>query len=206
MIIFVTGYHRSGTRTHAKYLAHKYGLLYIDETVIRWDSFEAAQYLIKGYYPEWNNGEFAFTRNKKLDRGFILHCPGLAYKTIELAKYGIVYWCSREFEEIITSMHNNGFYKIIERLMNAFIAEFPDDKIWKSMSHKDTHNSFIFFLDYYILFVTVKQYFYKKYFKDMVKVIKLEDQKYFNLHKTSSYARPLRGCPEVILKAVAVIL
>ena len=180
MKVFVTGFHRAGTHSQAEYLSKKHDLLYIEEGVIRWDSVEAVNILISGYYPKWNyEGEITVkgVEEPKLKNGFVLHCPGLAHLTEDLAKVGNVVWCQRDELSMITSTRNGNMGEMAWHLMDGFRDQYPNDLIWDTLEydgHEDVHDGFV---RYIALFMKVKKHFYEKYFKDIVVgTIQLEDQ------------------------------
>ena len=197
MNYFVTGFHRAGTHTIAQDLASKHGLLYFEERRIRWDSMGATKMLCNGFNPKWEpvSGEgwkLKGYRDLNLDKGFVLHCPGIAHKTLELAEMGTVYWCVRDRINIATSMVNSGFERMTWHLMKQFHEEFPDDPIWSTLEYDGHEDVKYKFVAYHSLFLKVKDYFYETKFKDIVTLIKLEEQPFYNESETSTKKAPLR--------------
>ena len=183
--IFVTGFHRAGTHSAAQDLAQKHDLSYIDEFNIGLYDFDAAKMLCDGYWPKQKNGILKGMAMESLKKGFVLQCPGIAHKTIELANLGKVYWCERDKFDTIASMHNSHFHTLPWKLMNFFHDEFANDEIWETAEYHGEDNPHGFFTNYYQLFYEIKEYFYNKYFKDICEIIKLEDQNYFDEAKTN---------------------
>jgi hypothetical protein len=167
--IFVTGYHRAGTHAFAEYIAEKEGLAYIEEGNIKWDNLNLAL---------------------GMPDGACIHCPGLAHKTRELAKFGKVYWCDRDKEHIVTSMHNGGIELMAWHLMNNFHDEFPNED-WNQWTYTKQSVVGRDFVEYYRILLQVKDYFYNKYFKNITELIQLESQPYYDFSSTVTSERPL---------------
>lgn len=168
--IFVTGLHRAGTHAYADYISKSN---YIEEGFVRWDDFSLAVDL--------------GSDNK------IVHCPGLAHKTIELAAKGKVYWVTRNKLDLITSMRNEKIEVMAWYLMKQFRQQFPRDPIWETLTFSSEKNRDRMFIQYYELLIDVKMYFYKKYFKDYAEIIVTDDQPYYDKKTTSAYKRPLNS-------------
>lgn len=192
-IIFVTGFHRAGTHSYAEHLSQKIKLPCIEESIITWDSWNEVADLCDGYLPQKVNNKKVSIRNKSLDVGFILQCPGLAHKTIELSKLGQVYWMARDPLFLIASMKNIQMGVMAWHLMKGFKESFPDDIIWSKLKYDGSEDYFNGFVDYYALLLKVKEYFYKTRFKSICFRKNLEDQKYYKESQTGAYCNPIKG-------------
>lgn len=175
-IIFITGLHRAGTHAVAEQTAKSCGVVYLEERGIKWDDFNKASKLIKKH-PE----------------GFVLHCPGLAHKTIELAKIGEVCWVTRKHDHVVTSMVNGNINNMAWHLMKGFRQEFPKDPIWGKLEYEGREDNHVGFPVYHTLLVKVKEYFYKNKFKNVCKEIQLEKQPYYNYDKCLTAIKPLKA-------------
>lgn len=171
MKIFVTGFHRAGTHAFAKYIAEEEGLAYIEESHIKWDSLELA---------------LALPDNS------CIQCPGLAHKTIELAKFGKVIWCDRNELEIITSMKNASINEMAWHIVKGFHEQFPDDTIWKTLEYDGSEDMHHGFIRYYKLLIKIKKYFYETRFKSLCTKSVLTDLPIFDPDKTTVVLNPLR--------------
>jgi hypothetical protein len=196
MKIFITGFHRAGTHCVAKHYAKKYGIPYIEESRIRWDSIEAAKMLHDGYWPEWERVDRIQVakpvRMSSLNNGFVLQCPGLAHKVAELSVLGEVKWVQRDMLNTITSMRNGGINSMAWHLMKGFRDEFPDDLIWDKITYDGSEDNHYGFVKYYSLLCCVKKYFYKKYFSNDVELIELEKQTYYDKSITFTEKKELK--------------
>jgi hypothetical protein len=146
--IFVTGMHRAGTHGTAEYYAKKYGLAYIEESKIKYDSMWMVNHLIRNYTND-----------------FVLQCPGLAHETETLSKLGKVIWCDRNIEHTVRSMINCSINNMAWDLMRAFMNKFPDDEIWDTLFYDGSRDFPAGFPKYYTLLIKVKRYFYETKFK-----------------------------------------
>jgi len=196
MKIFVTGFHRGGTHTAAMQLAEKMGVPCFNEESIRWDSFEAAQMVSEGIIPLWSNTDGRWSLAGKVDpslKNFVLQCPGLAHKTLELAKLGTVYWCTRPDIKLITAMKNAGIDQMAWHIMRQFRDEFPDDSIWKTLEYNHGNEDVkVGFVRYKKLLVEVKNYFYETYFKNVCGSLILEEQDWYDSGTDMSLLKPLK--------------
>lgn len=190
--MFVTGFHRAGTHEIAERVAVESRRLYISEDAIRWDCWPAVLGLVDGRLPAFDEKGFYY-QGRPFTGGFVLQCPGLAHKTLELAKLGKVYWCERDRLDLITSMRNAGMNEMVWHLMRGFKEQFPDDPIWGKISYDGSTDVHYGFVEYKSLFLKVKQYFFDKYFKGFCEVVKLEDQPFFDREKTLAHKKPLRA-------------
>lgn len=93
MRYFITGFHRSGSRSCAEYLSKNY----IEEEQIGLNNIK-----------------------KALRFNGVIHCPGLAHRAIDLSKHGIVYWCDRASDRIINSMKVNLLEKLAKQVLREF--------------------------------------------------------------------------------------
>ncbi len=172
MKIFVTGFHRAGTHSAAKELAHKHGLTYYEESHISWDSFKKA---------------------KKLPDNSVLQCPFLAHKTLELAKIGKVYWCIRDRIATVTSMRNIELRTDAWMIVKDFKKEFPKDSIWETIEYKSgSQDCYDGFVRYYNLMYKVKSHFLKTVFKNLCETITLEDADYYDKETSIAFVRKLK--------------
>lgn len=192
MKIFVSGLHRAGTHSFARYYAKKYGVPYLEEGRIKWDSLEAVIDLARGYLPKWEENKYKPVKDSRLDKGFSLQCPGLAHKVLELSHIGKVYWCSRDHEKIVTSMVNAGIHDMAWYLMKGFRDEFSDDQIWQKIKYNGRNDPQSNFSKFYILLVKVKEYFYQTRFKDAAERVMLENLKDYDVSKTLSAKKMLK--------------
>jgi hypothetical protein len=174
-IIFVTGFHRAGTRAFAKHLARENNIMFGLEPLVSFNNMEKVRKLIKEH-----------------SKGFILQCPFLAHKVLELKDMGEVYWCTRDVEQLITSMRNLKFDINSFAICKDFKNEFPDDPIWDQITYsgkKDIHYGWI---NHYKKMLELKEYFYETKFKNYVEVRKLEDAPWYDESITESKKKPLR--------------
>ena len=185
--MFVTGFHRAGTHTFAKELASKVGLPYVEEGKVKWDDFYLAKTLIQKHK-------------------CVIQCPGLAHKTLYLAKLGKVYWCDRDKLSIVTAMRNGGIDEMAWHIMNNFYNEFPDDPIWDTLEYDGSEDQHYGFVKYKSLLVKVKEHFYQTKFKDVCEYIKLEDQDFYDFEKSMTFKKPLRATLCLIAIVIAIIL
>ena len=165
-MIYITGLHRAGTHSLAKYLAERDNLFYADENLIEWDNLDAAiklkNKLVKKYDDKKNEDYWV---KLKTDKDIVLQCPGLAHETEELSKHGKVYWCSRNNLNVAISMSRGGFNQMSWHIMNQFKAKFPNDLIWEQVSYNGKEDRHYGFIEYNALLVRVKEYFYETKFK-----------------------------------------
>jgi len=191
---FITGFHRAGTHSFAEELAKVVHLPYIEEGQIEWNDWEAVEQLSNCMMKKRLNKEWVYTFHKELADGFVLQCPMLASRVLDLAKIGKVYWCTRNHLDIITSMKNAQFNVMAWDITKTFHKQFPDDPIWNKLEgqYSGKTDATYGFVQYYTLVVKVKEYFYKKYFKDSCEVVNLEDRKDYNFKSSNSFKSPLR--------------
>lgn len=190
---YVTGLHRAGTHSYAKYLAERDNLLYIEESKIGWDDLAAAKLLAQGALRNRRPDQPPMSMlNMKGKSGITCQCPGLAHECEELSKYGEVSWVTRKDIDVITSMKNASIEKMAWHIMKGFKDKFPDDPIWKLIDYdgaSDVHNNFV---GYYTLLVKFKEYLYEKYFSSFVKKVRTEVQSYYDFSGTATKSAPLR--------------
>ena len=197
--IFVTGFHRAGSHTLAERLAKENSLPYIEETVIGFNNYVEVSQLMNGKYPNHTRNllsgqvlENNYIDMPELKEGFVLQCPGIAHKVIELNKLGEVYWATREHIGLVTSMRNIDLNNKAWIIMNAFHDGFPDDPIWKKLSYDGSMDKHYGFVDYYSLLVKVKEYFYQTRFKGLCVSKALEQEIGFDREETMSFKKPLK--------------
>ena len=192
--IFVTGLHRAGTHTIAKEVAKETGLLYIDENIIEWDGLHHIKSLMRKEIPENKRVNIkdkdVFIKGLKV--GFVIQCPGLAHKTLELASYGKVYWVTRAHADIVCSMINASINDMAWHIVKGFKQEFPDDPIWKKLTYDGSDDFPVGFPKYYTLLIKVKEYFYQTRFKDFCTRVKIDDQLFYDFSKSVTAKRPLK--------------
>jgi hypothetical protein len=180
MKIFITGLHRAATHTVAKQKAVEYNVPYLSEEIIKWDSIQAATEIANGMMPKWGrDGSVEFSRESSLDSGFVLHCPGLAHKTLDLDKLGDVYWATRDHESVLTSMINAGIRDMAWHIMKGFREEFPDDPIWQTIVYNGKNDAPSGFPKFCTLLIKVKEYFYDTKFKDLAQKIVVNDMEWY---------------------------
>lgn len=172
--IFITGLHRAGTHSFAEYIADAKGINYINENRIHGMDYGRAMDIINKH------------------DNFVLHCPGLAHKTLELAKHGKVYWVVRNKLHVITSMRNASLDNVAWMIMNLFYKEFPKDEIWPTLTYDGSEDLKCAYVQYYEKLVEVKEYFYDKYFKGVAEKVITEEQPYYNFNSCLTSKNPLR--------------
>lgn len=195
--IFVVGLHRAGTHTIAENIAREKGLLYLDETTIHFDGFPMIeQGLMKGYMPKWDKEkkELIGIRDKRLDDGFVLQCPMIAHKVLQLKQFGEVYWCMRKnLYNVAQSMTIGRFGQTTSwPIMKYFKNEFPDDPIWDKLTYDGSEDFWYGHLHFNYLLVLVRQYFYRTKFKDLVTEAVLEDQPNYDETKSLAVTNPIK--------------
>lgn len=192
-IIFVTGHHRGGTHEFSEHLEKIEALPLIMEDLYMFDDMKILDMLLLGQTYHWGkNGKEIIYHPEYVEKGFILQCPGLACHCADLAKIGEVYWCNRDPQGVAASIAYGGFNNMLWDIMKSFKAKFPDDPIWSELIYSDRDDPHSGFLGYAYLLTKVKEYFFDKYFKSIVRqVVKLEDQAYYDFSKTSLATRPL---------------
>ena len=208
MIIFVTGFHRAGSKTIAKHIARENNLPYIEEhTMDLWD-FRFVTSLINGFVYDKGTKQLAF--NPIIKNGFVLQCPFLAHKAEDLIWYGDkVYWADRNEIDIITSMKNGVFEGTALFILKQFHDEFPDDPYWESsvFTHdKAIQEYFVLkegdkypqiekdsWIKYYKLVVDTKKYFLETKFKRFCETVRLENLPIYDSSKHLSGREPLKG-------------
>lgn len=195
MRIFVTGHHRAGTHELAEELANETGLPLVWEDLYMFDHLDIVEMLLEGKIQKWGkNGKEIIYHPEYVEKGFILQCPGLACEVPYLATLGDVYWCYRTPEDIATSMANHNFDAMLWDVMKSFHKKFPDDPIWNSLKYGDKEDKHAGFIGYAFLLTRVKEYFYHKYFKDLVKErVVLDEKPTYNRAKTNAFKRPMKG-------------
>lgn len=206
MNIFVTGFHRAGSKTIAKYLANKHNLVFVEEHLIDLWDFRRVTALTNGFVYDTRTKQLVFIPAVK--EGFVLQCPFLSHKALDLAWYGKVYWADRNHVDIITSMKNGSFKEDALFIIKQFVDEFPDDPYWATARfpiERDvplttgdklpqpktpvTDN----WMGYYKLVVDVKKHFLETKFKDSAEVIRLEDLPIYDPTKHLSGKKPLEA-------------
>ena len=205
MKIFVTGFHRAGSKTIAEYMARQYNLPWIEEhDVDLWD-FRRVIALTKGFLLD-QTGQFVF--DSAVSKGFVLQCPFLAHRLSDLIWYGDkVYWADRNEIDMITSMKNGNFKGTALYIIKQFHDEFLNDPYWKASDFADDESLKEYFhmktgdkypqlekdswIKYYKLVVDVKKYFLETKFKRFCEVIKLEDLPVYDSTKHLSGKKPL---------------
>jgi len=196
MKIFVTGFHRAGTHQAGEYFANKYNIPNLTEDMIRWDSLLAVKILCKGYMPKWyvkDNKKWGVVSSDQKIGDFVLQCPGLAHKTIQLAQLGSVYWGYRTPVNLVTAIRNNLPARMLWYTVKGFRLEFPDDPIWEKLDYDGSEDMYYGFVKYISLLYHIKNYFYNKYFKDYAEKLVLEDQEYYQPGETLTSKRPLKA-------------
>lgn len=193
MKYYIVGLHKGGTHSYAKYLAQRNHALFLDEGKIRWNDLEAAILLAGGKFKD-----HALTKSQKdkiyklKDKNFVLQCPGLSHKTIELAKYGKVIWVSRSVMDTAHAMKNDNFSIMAWDIMKDFRIQWPDDPVWKILKYDSKGDIHCKFIGYFTLLIQVKEYFYEKYLKRYANRVFTEKQPYYDVDKTTISKRPLR--------------
>lgn len=192
-VIFVTGHHRAGTHTYAEHIAKKLNLPWLDERAIGLNDWKGLQLALNGKLVKFSkDGKKISVNRPELIEGFVLQCPFLAHKVLDLEKIGKVYWCTRSHRSIALSMANGSFGPMLWDIMKGFRDTFPKDSIWSSLKYdgrEDVHYSFI---GYAYLLTKVKSYFYKRRFHYKAKRIVLEEQPYYDKNSTRTSIRPAK--------------
>lgn len=211
-IHFVTGLHRAGTHSFAEHIAKENNCKYIEESVIKWDSYEAVELIVNHKLPIWKGSELlGFDLNSDWNlkplvlnqqrwrykqlfgkNGIVIHCPGLAHRTLDLAEHGKVYWVTRNKLDVVTSMRNAGMNQMAWHIMKGFREQFPNDEIWPTLKYNGSKDVYFNFVGYYDILVDVKEYFYKKYFKEVAELIQTEKQSYYDFSETLTARKPLK--------------
>lgn len=191
---YVTGLHRAGTHSIAENMAKDLNLPYIEESEIGVNDFDNAVLLTKGIVQRNNpmSGNVYVEKRPELKEGFVCQCPFLAHKSINLSKIGDVYWCKRDKLSVVTSMRNGNFELFSWRIMNDFHNEFPADPIWDALTYDGNKDVFDGFINHYSLLLRVKEYFLNTKFKNVVKIIKLEQQSFYDTEKALTSKKPLK--------------
>lgn len=223
--IFVTGLHRAGTHTTAKEKAKELGLLYIEESMIGLDNLERTKKLLDSdnlKYEDWklfgklcfSDDGFKILQNsilekfeefrRQLKNGFVLQCPFLAHKTLELAKLGKVYWATRNFDHVVTSMTNINFIVQAREIRDSFRNEFPDDEIWNKLIYQSKNDPQCFFPKFNSLVVFIKEYFYNTKFKNIAEKIILEEQLFYDFESTITKLRPIKTMAKKLLEEAKI--
>lgn len=204
MRVFVTGHQRAGTHTFAETLAQEKGVLYLDERIIGLDDWDGLMLLInQGKRIKWGaNGKPYTVDIPGAKDGFVLQCPFLAHKTLDLAKLGKVYWCSADHETIARSKAHWNFGPMLWDIMKAFKAEFPNDPIWDTLQYKGREDVHVQFVGYAYLVCKVKRYFYQTLFKDVAERVVLEDQPYYHAETRAAFLQPEGKGRAAMLKEV----
>ena len=209
MNIFVTGFHRAGSHTIAKYFAKKHDIPWVEEHTVELWGLNHIVALTKGFLFDKRTGEFVFT--PALENGFVLQCPFSDHKVLDLRWYGKVYWADRNEIDLITSMKNGSFKEVAFFIIKQFHNEFPDDPYWGTTKFTDEEfieKDFLLtstekfprienvtadnWIRYYKLVIDVKKHFLKTKFKDFVEVVRLEDLPVYNKKKHLSGKKPLK--------------
>jgi len=207
MRIFVAGFHRAGSKSVAKYLAEKNGIPYIEEHAIGLWDFRRVMALTKGLV--WDKQIKQLVFYSDVNGGFVLQCPFLSHKILDLAWYGKIYWADRNHIDIITSMKNGNFKEDALFIIKQFHDEFPADPYWESFTVDENigkyfdlkpgekfpkiQTSAVNWLKYYKLTIAVKKHFLETKFKNCVEVVRLENLPVYDSSKHLSGKKPLKG-------------
>lgn len=204
MRIFVTGFHRAGSKGIARYMAKKNNLPYIEEHSIGLWDYRRVTALIDGFVHNVRTNKLDFY--PEIKEGFVLQCPFLSHKIQDLVWLGKVYWADRNYINIITSMKNGKFKSDALFIIKQFHDEFPDDPYWKSVGDENIEKYFHLksgekfpviktsannWLRYYKLVIDVKKHFLETEFKGRAEVIKLENLPIYDSSKHLSGKKPL---------------
>lgn len=193
MKLFVVGLHRGGTHAYAKHLAQKNHIPFIEEGMIEWNDLEAAKLLVKGKVKKYDikTNKYIILKNKQISN-FVLQCPGLSHKAIELSKIGKVYWITRNYLDTVTAMKNAGINEMAWDIMKDFKNEWPNDPIWKYLKYDGKNDHYCNFVGYYTLLIKLKEYIYYKYLKSYAQQIFTENQIYYDRKSTLTEKKPLK--------------
>jgi len=157
MKIFVTGFHRAGTRNGARELSRKYNLTLFPEVG---DMGRIYELLLT-------------------EKAFAVSCPRLAHKSLELSKHGTVFWAVRNRRDTLASMRKIGFDIDSFDLLKGFHNEFQCDPVWDKIEYDGSDDLYHGFIAHSALLFSIKNYFYEKYFKAVSSLLILEDQPYY---------------------------
>jgi len=206
MKIFVTGFHRAGSKTIAKHIASNNNLPWIEEHALDLWDLRRINALINGFMLDPRTGQFSFTPTIK--NGFVLQCPFLAHKINDLQWYSDkIYWADRNQIDIITSMKNGNFKEQALFIIKQFHDEFPDDPYWNTTTFTNDESIKQYFnlkigdkypqfkkdswIKYYKLVVDVKKHFLKTKFNNLCETIRLENLPSYDSKKHLSGKKPL---------------
>ena len=204
MRIFVTGFHRAGSKGIARHIAKTHNLPYIEEHSIGLWDYRRVTALIDGFVHNAKTNKLDFY--PEIKKGFVLQCPFLSHKIQGLVWLGKVYWADRNYINIITSMKNGKFKADALFIIKQFHDEFPDDPYWESFGDVNIDKYFALksgekfpqiktsannWLRYYKLVIDVKKYFLETKFKGRAEVIKLENLPIYDSSKHLSGKKPL---------------
>uniref|UniRef100_A0A6M3XZT4 Uncharacterized protein n=1 Tax=viral metagenome TaxID=1070528 RepID=A0A6M3XZT4_9ZZZZ len=208
MRIFVTGFHRAGSKSIAEHMAWKNNLPWVEEHEIDLWDFRRVKALVNCHIFDPKTNQFVY--KPMLEGGFVLQCPFLAHKVKDLVWYcDKVYWADRNEIDMITSMKNGNFEGTALFIIKQFHDEFPNDPYWKSETFtNDEYIEKYFLLNsgdkypqlekdswirYYKLVVDVKKYFFETKFKRFCESVRLEDLPIYDSTKHLSGKKPLQG-------------
>jgi len=214
--IFVTGFHRAGSKSIAEHIAKQRNVPWIEEHVIDLWDFRRIAPLMDGFILDPSTREFVF--QPAIKQGFVLQCPFLTHKIQDLARLGKVYWADRNEIDIITSMKNGNFEKDALFIIKQFHDEFPGDSYWDTpIFTNDKYIKKYFnlkegdkypqlekdsWVKYYKLVVDVKKHFLETRFKDLVEVVRLESLPVYDSSKHLSGKNPLQDWEFNIIKNI----
>lgn len=196
--IYVTGFHRAGTRGFAEWKAERLGVRCIDARVVDFYDLERLAALREGkVFRErgTTDGKRVKTTHHFPDmteKGFVCQAPMAAAWTEDLAKLGKVYWVTRNHKHIVNSMINQNFNNMSWEIMRTFREQWPDDPVWAVLEYDGVDDAYYGFPGYCTLVVKVKDYLYEKYLKGVVEKVVTEEQEYYDASTTSSEKNPLR--------------
>jgi len=209
MQIFVTGFHRAGSHTISKQIAKENDILWIEEHAIGLWGFKRVIALTNGFVYNAKTGNLVFV--PEIKKGFVLQCPFLAHKVLDLDLYGKVYWADRNPIDIITSMKNGNFKEDALFIIKQFHDEFPNDPYWKSTHFPYDENIGKYlclkhgekfpqldipvtdnWMRYYKLVIDVKKHFLETRFKEFTEVVRLENLPVYDSAKHLSGKEPLK--------------
>jgi len=184
MITYVTGFHRAGTHEYAEKEALKKSLLYVEEKTIGLNNLNAVQKLKQGKLPtgklQIGKDKEEFVDDSRLAGGFVLQCPFLAHEVESLSADGEVIWCVRDFNDMLYSLKRMDFRYSAWEVVKGFHAKYPQDQIWTTAEYDGRDDMLCNFVGYYAVMIKIKEYFYDKYFKNLVILVKLENQPYYD--------------------------
>lgn len=165
MIIFVTGFHRGGSRSLSEYMADQNGLPWVQEINISLKDITKIPDIIS-----------------QQPGDFVLHCPFLSAEVDELLKYGDVVFADRATEQIVRSMRDNQMTRVAWEMMNKYREVYPSDPVWEKVVYENRIDSIsdgrCKYVGYYTLLVNLIRYFRDKHFGTLP-VYVLEEMPYY---------------------------